>query len=87
MAFKPEEKIAQVLSIKDYTISPYLVLATRNGLIKKTPLIEYDSPRTGGLIAISLKPGDEVVSASLDKLRGRTFASFNQSNVTAVYSR
>jgi len=65
MAFKPEEKIAQVLSIKDYTISPYLVLATQNGLIKKTPLIEYDSPRTGGLIAISLKPGDEVVSASL----------------------
>ncbi len=65
MAFKPNEKIAQVLSIKDYTISPYLVLATRSGLIKKTPLIEYDSPRTGGLIAISLKANDEVVSATL----------------------
>jgi DNA gyrase subunit A len=65
MAFKPDEKIAQVLSLKDYAISPYLVLATRNGLVKKTPLSEYDSPRTGGLIAITLKPGDEVVSASL----------------------
>jgi DNA gyrase subunit A len=65
MAFKPEEKIAQVLSLKDYTISPFLVLATRSGLVKKTPLVEFDSPRTGGLIAISLKPGDEVVSASL----------------------
>jgi DNA gyrase subunit A len=65
MAFKPDEKIAEVLSLKDYTISPFLVLATRNGLVKKTPLIEYDSPRTGGLIAITLKPGDEVVSASL----------------------
>ena len=65
MAFKPDEKIAQVLSLKDYTISPYLVLATRNGLVKKTPLVEYDSPRTGGLIAITLKPGDEVVSAAL----------------------
>lgn len=65
MAFKPNEKIAQVLSIKDYTISPYLVLATRSGQIKKTPLIEYDSPRTGGLIAISLKANDEVVSATL----------------------
>ncbi len=65
MAFKPNEKIAQVLSIKDYTISPYLVLATRSGLIKKTPLVEYDSPRTGGLIAISLKANDEVVSATL----------------------
>jgi DNA gyrase subunit A len=65
MAFKPEETIAQVLSIKDYTASPYLVLATKSGLVKKTPLTEYDSPRTGGLIAISLKPGDEVVSAAL----------------------
>ena len=65
MAFKPDEQIAQVLSFKDYNAAPFLVLATRNGLVKKTPLAEYDSPRTGGLIAISLKPGDEVVSASL----------------------
>jgi DNA gyrase subunit A len=65
MAFKSDETIAQVLSIKDYTASPYLVLATKTGLVKKTPLTEYDSPRTGGLIAISLKPGDEVVSAVL----------------------
>jgi DNA gyrase subunit A len=65
MAFKPDEQIAQVLSFKDYSAAPFLVLATKNGLVKKTPLSEYDSPRTGGLIAISLKPGDEVVSASL----------------------
>ena len=65
MAFKPDEQIAQVLSFKDYSAAPFLVLATKGGLVKKTPLTEYDSPRTGGLIAISLKPGDEVVSASL----------------------
>jgi DNA gyrase subunit A len=65
MAFKPDEQIAQVLSFKDYNAAPFLVLATKGGLVKKTPLTEYDSPRTGGLIAISLKPGDEVVSASL----------------------
>jgi DNA gyrase subunit A len=65
MAFKPDEQIAQVLSFKDYNAAPFLVLATKKGLVKKTPLSEYDSPRTGGLIAISLKPGDEVVSASL----------------------
>jgi DNA gyrase subunit A len=65
MAFKPDEQIAQVLSFKDYNAAPFLVLATKKGLTKKTPLAEYDSPRTGGLIAISLKPGDEVVSASL----------------------
>ena len=65
LAFKPDEVIAQVLSLKDYKAAPFLVLATKGGLVKKTPLTEYDSPRTGGLIAISLKPGDEVVSASL----------------------
>ena len=65
LAFKPEETIAQVLSFKDYNAAPFLILATKGGLIKKTPLVEYDSPRTGGLIAINLKPGDEVVSASL----------------------
>lgn len=65
MAFKPDEQIAQVLSIKNYDVEPYLVLATKNGLVKKTSLREYDSPRAGGLIAISLRNGDEVVSASL----------------------
>ena len=65
LAFKPEETIAQVLSIKDYLAAPHLVLATKAGLIKKSALIEYDSPRAGGLIAIALKGEDEVVSAAL----------------------
>jgi DNA gyrase subunit A len=65
LAFKPEETIAQVLSIKDYLAAPHLVLATKAGLIKKSALIEYDSPRAGGLIAIALKGADEVVSAAL----------------------
>jgi DNA gyrase subunit A len=65
LAFKPEETIAQVLSFKDYNAAPFLILATKGGLIKKTPLTEYDSPRTGGLIAINLKGDDEVVSATL----------------------
>jgi DNA gyrase subunit A len=65
LAFKPEENIAQVLSIKDYNAAPHLVLATKAGLIKKSALVEYDSPRAGGLIAIALKGEDEVVSAAL----------------------
>jgi DNA gyrase subunit A len=65
MAFKPDEEIAAVLSIKDYNTAPYLVLSTKTGLVKKSPLTEYDSPRTGGLIAISLREGDEVVGATL----------------------
>ena len=67
MAFKPDEQIAAVLSIKDYDVAPYLVLATKSGLVKKSSLTEYDSPRTGGLIAISLRDKDEVVGATLAK--------------------
>ena len=64
LAFKPNESIASVISISDYTSLPYLVIATKSGIIKKSPLSEYDSPRTGGLIAITLKERDEVVAAS-----------------------
>jgi len=64
LAFKPNELIASVISISDYTTLPYLVIATKSGVVKKSPLPEYDSPRTGGLIAITLKEKDEVVAAS-----------------------
>ena len=64
LAFKPDENIASVISIADYSSLPHLVIATKGGIIKKSPLTEYDSPRTGGLIAITLKSGDEVVAAS-----------------------
>ncbi|WP_454849995.1 DNA gyrase subunit A [Promicromonospora soli] len=70
LAFQPGEKIAQVLDIPDYEAAEYLVLATRRGLVKKTRLSEYNSPRTGGLIAINLREdadgaADELVSARL----------------------
>jgi DNA gyrase subunit A len=54
-----------VLDIRDYDQAPYLVLATRNGLVKKTRLADYDSPRSGGLIAVNLRDGDELVAADL----------------------
>ncbi len=65
LEFKPDESIAQVIAIKDYNSHPYIVIATKSGMVKKSPLPEYDSPRSGGLIAINLKDNDEVVSASL----------------------
>jgi len=65
LAFQPEETIAEVLAIRDYAAAPYLVLATKSGLVKKTRLAEYDSPRSGGVIAINLRPGDELVGAEL----------------------
>ena len=67
LAFKPDESIAQVIAIDSYASHPNLVIATRSGMVKKSPLSEYDSPRSGGLIAINLKDNDEVVSASLVK--------------------
>ena len=70
LAFQPEEKIAQVLAFSSYDDAEYLALATRSGLVKKTRFTEYDSNRTGGLIAINLREmpdgsADEVVSAEL----------------------
>nr|WP_228515929.1 DNA gyrase subunit A [Agreia pratensis] len=65
LAMAPDEQIAQVLDIRDYEAAKYLVLATRGGLLKKTALDEYDTNRSGGIIAINLREGDELVSALL----------------------
>ena len=67
LAFKPDETIAQVIAIDSYASHPNLVIATKSGMVKKSALVEYDSPRSGGLIAINLKDHNEVVSASLVK--------------------
>ncbi|KQZ86264.1 DNA gyrase subunit A [Microbacterium sp. Root166] len=65
LALQPDEEIAQILDIRDYSAAEHLVLATRSGLVKKTRLTEYDTNRQGGVIAIKLREGDEVVSALL----------------------
>lgn len=65
LAFQPEERIAQVIQIKSYEDAPYLVLATKNGLVKKSKLTEFDSNRSGGLVAVNLRDGDELVGAVL----------------------
>ena len=65
LAFGPDEQIATVLQVSDYSQSDYLVLATRSGLVKKTRLSDYDTNRTGGLIGINLRDDDEVISAQL----------------------
>lgn len=65
LAFQPEERIAQVIQIKSYEDAPYLVLATRNGLVKKSKLTDFDSNRSGGIVAVNLRDGDELVGAVL----------------------
>ena len=65
LAFQPEETIAKVMELKSYEDAPYLILATKNGLVKKTALSDYDTNRAAGVIAINLRDGDELVSAQL----------------------
>ncbi|HTI28349.1 MAG TPA: DNA gyrase C-terminal beta-propeller domain-containing protein, partial [Kutzneria sp.] len=65
LAFQPGEEIAQVIEIPNYEVSPYLVLATKTGLVKKSRLADFDSNRAGGLIGINLKEDDELVGAVL----------------------
>ncbi len=65
LALQPDERVVEVLDLKDYQQSPYLVLATRSGLVKKTALELYDTPRSGGIIAIKLRENDELVNAML----------------------
>ena len=65
LALQPDESIAQILDIANYEAAQYLGLATKGGMIKKTALTQYDTNRQGGIIAINLKEGDEVVAARL----------------------
>jgi DNA gyrase subunit A len=66
LSFQPDEEIAQVLAIRDYEQAPYLVLATRTGLVKKTKLGDYNSPRQAGVIAINFREDDdELIGAEL----------------------
>jgi DNA gyrase subunit A len=62
----PGEKIAECLAIRDFDQEGYyVVMATRGGLIKKTALEQYSRPKRGGIIAIKLRDGDELVDAAV----------------------
>jgi DNA gyrase subunit A len=66
LSFLPDEEIAQVLAIRDYSAAPYLLLATKRGLVKKTALQVYDSPRQAGIIAVNFRDeDDELIGAGL----------------------
>jgi DNA gyrase subunit A len=65
MAFGSDERIAAVIDLKEYESGRFLVFATKKGIVKKTALPEYDSPRTGGLAAVNLRAGDELIGTLL----------------------
>ncbi|MBR6801928.1 MAG: DNA gyrase subunit A [Eubacteriaceae bacterium] len=65
LALDPGEKINAVIPVTEYKDDMYLMMATKNGIIKKTPLTEYASPRKTGIIGISLDEGDELIEVML----------------------
>ena len=60
---QPGEKISAMLPIKEYTENKYIIMATKNGTVKRTPLDEYKNMRKSGLIAITLRDDDELIEA------------------------
>ena len=85
LAFQPDEHIAQVMEISDYQAAPYLVLATKSGLVKKSKLTDFDSPRVGGLIGINLREDDELVGAVLCSAYRRPAARLRRGPVDPVH--
>ena len=60
-----EEKITAILPVRTFEEGKYVIMTTKNGVVKKTDLMSYGHPRTGGIIALTLDPGDELISACL----------------------
>ncbi|MGD0587126.1 MAG: DNA gyrase C-terminal beta-propeller domain-containing protein, partial [Oryzomonas sp.] len=60
-----DEKITTILPVKEFSEDTFLFMATRNGVVKKTPLVEYSNVRSGGIIAVKLDDGDRLISVAL----------------------
>src|SRR5438445_7591251 len=65
LSLGPEEKLSAFLAVREFRDGCYLLFATRRGLVKKTDLMQYASPRPSGLIAIALEEADEVIGVRL----------------------
>ncbi len=65
LSLKPEEKLSAFLPVREFQEGRYVLFATRRGLVKKTDLMQYASPRPSGIIAIALEEGDEVIGVRL----------------------
>ena len=78
LSLKDEEKISSVIPVRSFEGEFYLTMATKNGLVKKTPLIDYSRPREGGIIGINLEEGDSLISVCLTKPRDEIVLSTRQ---------
>jgi DNA gyrase subunit A len=69
----PQEKVTTILSLKDFTKDKFITFMTKKGVIKKTTLDAYSNPRTGGIIAINLDEGDELISTKITDGKNHLF--------------
>ncbi len=65
LSLRPEEKISSVIPVRHFEPDRYLLMATRRGIVKKTPLEDYSRPRAGGIIGISVDEGDALIDVAL----------------------
>lgn len=65
LALGPEERVTATLPVREFSDASYVVMATRAGYIKKTPLSAYGHPRQGGIIALSLEHGDKLIGVEI----------------------
>ncbi len=69
------ESIAAILPVKEFTEDKYILLATKNGTVKKTDLMAYSRPRSGGIIAITIEDGDGLIGAHITNGSQQVFLS------------
>ncbi|MFO0936670.1 MAG: DNA gyrase subunit A [Gemmataceae bacterium] len=67
LSLKADEKITSIIPVREFVEGMYLLMATRQGLVKKTPLVDYSRPRVGGIIGINLEEGDRLIDVCLTK--------------------
>ena len=87
--FAPGEKLTAVLAVPEFEPGYHVIMATKNGLVKKTDLMSFSRPRVGGIIALNLMPDDELIAARitngtlnvfLGSLMGKSIR-FHESNI------
>jgi DNA gyrase subunit A len=79
--FAPQEKLATVLPVREFVPEHYLIMVTRRGIVKKTELMNFSRPRSGGLIACTLDDGDELVSVALTDGTREVFLGTSQGKI------
>ncbi|MCC7497880.1 MAG: DNA gyrase subunit A [Bryobacterales bacterium] len=78
IALQPDETVKTFMAVKEFVADTYIIMVTRNGVIKKCELTEFDNPMSRGIIAISLDEGDELIAASLSSGSNFVFLASHQ---------